>query len=97
MSANRPNPLHEIAITILAPSLVLMVPAGTLGIPALGWLGLASSIGGLMLVHVVAGIPSTTLFFRNYYTAVPRELVNAARIDGAGFWRIFLRIWVADI
>ena len=41
MSADRPNPLHEIAVTILAPSLVLMVPAGTAGIPALGWLGLA--------------------------------------------------------
>ena len=49
-------------------------------------------IGGLVLVHCLAGMAGTTLFFRNYYTAVPRELVNAARIDGAGFWRIFWRI-----
>ena len=40
----------------------------------------------------LAGMAGTTLFFRNYYTAIPRELVNAARIDGAGFWRIFWRI-----
>jgi len=34
----------------------------------------------------------TTLFFRNYYVSIPNELVNAARIDGAGFWLIFRRI-----
>ncbi|MCB2018403.1 MAG: carbohydrate ABC transporter permease, partial [Hydrogenophaga sp.] len=58
------------------------------------FLGLSSSIAGLVLVHCLAGMAGTTLFFRNYYKAVPRELVNAARIDGAGFWRIFLRIVV---
>jgi glucose/mannose transport system permease protein len=45
-------------------------------------------------VHCLAGLAGTTLFFRNYYAAIPRELVNAARIDGAGFWRIFIRIIV---
>ena len=58
----------------------------------LGWLGVASSIWGLMLVHVVAGIPSTTLFFRNYYIGLPDELIKAAQLDGAGFWMIFRRI-----
>jgi glucose/mannose transport system permease protein len=60
----------------------------------LGWLGLASSIWGLILVHVIAGLPSTTLFFRNYYVGVPDELIKAATIDGAGFWQIFWRIMV---
>jgi glucose/mannose transport system permease protein len=55
-------------------------------------LGIASSIWGLMLVHVVAGIPSTTLFFRNYYVGLPDELIKAAQLDGAGFWLIFRRI-----
>jgi glucose/mannose transport system permease protein len=50
---------------------------------------LSSSLGGLILVHCIAGLAGTTLFFRNYYTAIPLELVNAARMDGAGFWRIF--------
>ncbi|TFH86418.1 carbohydrate ABC transporter permease [Billgrantia azerbaijanica] len=58
----------------------------------LGWLGLSSSRAGLILVHVVFGIAFTTLFFRNFYVAVPSELVSAAKLDGAGFFRIFWRI-----
>lgn len=58
----------------------------------LGILGLAGSTSGLVLVHVVYGLGFTTLFFRNYYAAFPTELVRAAQIDGAGFFRIFRRI-----
>ncbi len=58
----------------------------------LGWLGLSSSRAGLILVHVIFGIAFTTLFFRNFYVAVPTELVSAAKLDGAGFFRIFWRI-----
>lgn len=73
---------------VFMPFQVVLLPMSQV----LGWLGLSSSIAGLVLVHCLAGMAGTTLFFRNYYTAVPRELVNAARIDGAGFWRIFWRI-----
>ena len=73
---------------VFMPFQVVLLPMSQV----LGWLGLSSSIAGLVLVHSLAGMAGTTLFFRNYYTAVPRELVNAARIDGAGFWRIFWRI-----
>src|SRR3546814_2166895 len=45
-----------------------------------------------LFVHVVYGLGFTTLFFRNYYEAFPDELVKAAMIDGAGFFRIFWRI-----
>jgi glucose/mannose transport system permease protein len=58
----------------------------------LGLLGLANSTAGLVLVHVVYGLGFTTLFFRNYYVTFPDELVRAAMIDGAGFFRIFWRI-----
>jgi glucose/mannose transport system permease protein len=58
----------------------------------LGWLGLASSASGLILVHVIYGLAFTTLFFRNYYVGLPRELISAAKIDGAGFFLIFWRI-----
>ncbi|WP_374413527.1 carbohydrate ABC transporter permease [Hydrogenophaga sp.] len=75
---------------VFMPFQVVLLPMSQV----LGYLGLSSSIGGLVLVHCLAGMAGTTLFFRNYYTAVPRELVNAARIDGAGFWRIFWRIVV---
>src|SRR5690606_2085814 len=57
-----------------------------------GFVGLAGSIRGLILVHVVYGIGSTTLYFRNYYEAFPTDLVKAAQIDGARFFQIFWRI-----
>jgi glucose/mannose transport system permease protein len=60
----------------------------------LGVLGVANTIPGPILVHVVYGIPFTTLFFRNFLVSLPVELVNAARVDGAGFFRIFWRILV---
>ena len=47
------------------------------------------TIGGLVMVHVIYGIPITTLIFRNYYAAVPDELLEASKIDGAGFGGIY--------
>ena len=73
---------------VFMPMQVVLLPMSQV----LGWLGLASSIWGLIVVHVVAGIPSTTLFFRNYYVGLPDELVKAAMLDGASFWQIFVRI-----
>jgi glucose/mannose transport system permease protein len=58
----------------------------------LGLLGLSQGIWGLCLVHVIYGLAFTTLFFRNYYTTLPGELIKAAVIDGAGFFTIFRRI-----
>jgi glucose/mannose transport system permease protein len=58
----------------------------------LGRIGLSNTLAGLALIHIVQGISFTTLFCRNYYVAIPTELVRAARIDGAGFWRIFRKI-----
>jgi glucose/mannose transport system permease protein len=50
---------------------------------------LYGTIPGLILVHVVYGIPITTLIFRNYYAGVPGELVEAARIDGASVFGVY--------
>jgi glucose/mannose transport system permease protein len=73
---------------VFMPFQVVLLPMSQV----LGFLGLSSSLAGLVLVHCLAGLAGTTLFFRNYYAAIPKELINAARIDGAGFWRIFWRI-----
>ena len=73
---------------VFMPMQVVLLPMSQV----LGWLGIASSIWGLILVHVIAGIPSTTLFFRNYYVGLPDELIKAAMLDGASFWQIFWRI-----
>lgn len=58
----------------------------------LGQLGLSNTIAGLVLIHCVQGLSFTTLFCRNYYLSIPDDLIKAARIDGAGFWRIFRKI-----
>jgi glucose/mannose transport system permease protein len=50
---------------------------------------LYGSLPGITFVHVVFGLPLVTLLFRNYYAGIPTELIKAARVDGAGFWRIF--------
>jgi glucose/mannose transport system permease protein len=55
-------------------------------------IGLSNTIAGLVVVHVVQGMSFTTLFCRNYFVAIPQDLIKAARIDGAGFYRIFWRI-----
>ena len=70
------------------PFQIVLIPMATI----LGKLGIAGSIPGLVLVHVVYGVGFTTLYYRNYYAAFPTELVRAAMIDGAGFFRIFWRI-----
>ena len=50
---------------------------------------LYGSLLGLIVVHVIYGIPITTLIFRNYYAEIPKELLEAASIDGAGFFGIY--------
>ncbi len=58
----------------------------------LQFINLYGSIPGLILVHVVYGIPITTLIFRNYFAGVPTEMIEAARVDGAGLITTFTRI-----
>jgi glucose/mannose transport system permease protein len=58
----------------------------------LAFIGLGGTLWGLILVHVIYGLPITTLIFRNYYSEVPTELVEAAGIDGAGILGIYWRV-----
>jgi glucose/mannose transport system permease protein len=74
------------------PYQAVMIPLNQLVLD----LGIPSGVPSLILLHVVYGIPITTLIFRNYYMTVPHELVEAARVDGAGmlrtYWSIILPI-----
>tara|TARA_R110000868_G_scaffold162903_3_gene394683 strand:- start:156544 stop:157422 length:879 start_codon:yes stop_codon:yes gene_type:complete len=70
------------------PFQIVLIPMARV----LGIIGMAGTTSGLVLVHVVYGLGFTTLFFRNYYAAFPDELIKAAKMDGAGFWRTFTRI-----
>lgn len=55
-------------------------------------IGLYGSIAGLILTHVVYGLPITTLIFRNYYAEIPDEMLDAGKIDGAGFFGLYSRV-----
>ena len=66
---------------------ILLPMARTLGV-----LGISNSITGLVVVHSIYGLSFTTLFFRNYYVSIPDEMIKAARIDGAGFFKIFFKV-----
>ena len=55
-------------------------------------LGLSNTISALVLIHTVQGMSFTTLFCRNYYLGIPQDLMKAARVDGACYFRIFWRI-----
>jgi glucose/mannose transport system permease protein len=71
------------------------IPVQVLIYPLVRVLALAGVFGSLpaiVLVHLVFGMPVMTLLFRNYYASVPHELFQAARVDGAGFWRIFAQV-----
>ena len=77
----------------------MFIPYQSVLIPLVKFLqtvGLYNSIPGLILTHVIYGVPITTLIFRNYYATIPDELIEAARIDGAGllptYWYVFLPI-----
>lgn len=73
----------------------MFVPYQSILIPMIRFLqgiGLYNSITGLVIVHVIYGIPITTLIFRNFYASIPDSIIEAARIDGAGVLGIYGRI-----
>lgn len=67
-------PYQAVMIPLLELVLALQIPNG---------------VPSLILLHVVFGIPITTLIFRNYFETVPHELMEAAKVDGAGMLRTF--------
>jgi glucose/mannose transport system permease protein len=70
----------------------MFIPYQSILVPlvqVLSTIRLYGTIPGLILVHVIYGIPITTLISRNYYVGVPTELVEAGKIDGADFFRVF--------
>src|SRR5215211_7644401 len=52
--------------------------------------GLRGGLDGLILVHIIYGLPITTLIFRSYFASISEELIEAAKVDGAGMLRTFV-------
>ena len=88
---------------IIFPAILfgMFIPYQSILIPLVEFMnrvGLYGTLWGLMLTHIIYGLPITTLTFRNYYASVPNELLEASHIDGAGllgiYWYIFLPLSV---
>jgi glucose/mannose transport system permease protein len=56
----------------------------------MSYTGLRGGLPGLVLVHVIYGLPITTLIFRSYFAGISEELIEAAKMDGAGMLRTFV-------
>src|SRR5665811_2412696 len=70
----------------------MFIPYQSILIPlvdVMSTIGLAGSTWALVLVHVIYGIPITTLIFRNYFAAIPESMIEAAKVDGAGIWKVY--------
>lgn len=79
--------------------LALAVPVHVLLIPIyffFGELGLRNNLLGLILLYTTLGLPFTAILMRSYFVSFPRELEEAARIDGCSrlgtFWRVVLPV-----
>src|SRR5699024_7057306 len=73
----------------------MFIPYQSILIPMIQFLRqieLYNTIPGLILVHVVYGLPITTLMFRNFYANIPDQMIEAAKIDGANFLGVFRHI-----
>jgi glucose/mannose transport system permease protein len=70
----------------------MFIPYQSILIPLFQFLrdiGLYGGLPGLILTHIVYGLPITTLIFRNFYADIPDEMLDAAKMDGAGFFGIY--------
>jgi len=80
--------LIVVIILLAVPIQVAIIPLAQL----FGALGIFGSVLGVILFHTAFGLPFAIFLLRNFFTEVPGELIEAARIDGAGEWRIFFRV-----
>lgn len=80
--------LIVVIVLLAVPVQVALIPLARL----FGTLGIFGSVLGVVLFHVAYGLPFAIFLLRNFYTQFPGELLEAARVDGAGDWSIFLRL-----
>lgn len=73
---------------LVVPVQVALIPIAEL----FGTIGLFGSILGVVLFHVGFGLPFAVFLLRNFFAEIPRELLEAARLDGAGELRLFARV-----
>ena len=80
--------LIVVIVLLVVPVQVALIPLARL----FGAIGIFGSVAGVVLFHVAFGLPFAIFLLRNFFAEVPGELLEAARLDGAGEWRIFFRV-----
>lgn len=80
--------LIAVIVLLAVPIQVALIPLARL----FGDLGIFGSVFGVILFHTAFGLPFAIFLLRNFYSQFPGELMEAARVDGAGEWNIFFRI-----
>lgn len=86
-------PGRDWVFLVVVAMLVVPVQIGLLPVAKLfGALGLFGSIPGVVLFHTAYGLPFAIFLLRNYFAEIPKEMLEAARMDGGGEWRIFSQL-----
>lgn len=80
--------LIAVIILLAVPIQVALIPLARL----FGTLGIFGSVLGVILFHVAFGLPFAIFLLRNFFSQFPAELLEAARVDGASDWNIFIRM-----
>ncbi|MFI0983494.1 carbohydrate ABC transporter permease [Streptomyces sp. NPDC021093] len=73
---------------LVVPVQVALVPVAKM----FGVIGIFETTMGVVLFHVAFGLPFAIFLLRNFFAEIPRELLEAARLDGAGEIRLFTRV-----
>ena len=79
---------NVLLLGMFIPYQIVLIPL----VVTLQSIGLYNSIPGLIITHVIYGIPITTLIFRNFYARIPNDIIEAGAVDGAGLLGIYRRI-----
>lgn len=75
-------------VGMMIPPVMLIIPQFLVA----SWLGLLNNLLGLILVYITMNLSLQTFLLRGFFEGIPRDLEEAAVIDGAGHWTIFWRI-----
>ncbi|MER8236365.1 carbohydrate ABC transporter permease [Streptomyces sp. NPDC094049] len=86
-------PGRDTVFLVVVGLLVVPVQIGLLPVARLfGAVGLFGTVAGVILFHVAYGLPFAVFLLRNYFAEIPKEMLEAARLDGGSEWRIFLQL-----
>jgi len=81
---------YSVLLLMMLPAMTLLIPQFTLAVKY----KLINNLMGLILVYIAQNLPMNTFLITGFLKQIPDELVDAALVDGASWWRIFTRIFL---